>query len=253
MDVCKEVANSGAAVVMVIHQPTSKAFAMMDHLIFLKGGRTMYQGRADKLIDYVGERGFPVPESFNPAEWMVELSLDNEDETLENAGFFDRATFDLDQQQESGFPTNGGKFRRLSILDGLSSNERTSLGTEYMFLMKRELKGLIRNKAVTSARVGVVLFASLAHSVAFWNVGEDSLESEGSFLSHLNAVYFLTIAIMFIIILVLIDVEETQPLFLREFTSSYYRLVSYVMSTVTFEMILATILTSVRLAACIVC
>ena len=165
------------------------------------------------------------------------------------AGFFDRLTFNLDQQQKSIFPSSGGKFRRLSILDGLSSSERTSLGTEFVFLIKRELKSFMRNKAVTAARVGIVLFASLAHSVAFWNVGKDSLENVDSFSAHVNASLFLTMAILFVIIITLIDVRETLPLFLREYTSSYFRLVSYALSTLTFEVILSTILTTVRLNA----
>ena len=247
MDVCKEVANSGAAVVMVVHQPTSKAFAMMDHLIFLKGGRTMYQGRANKLVDYVAERGFPVPDSFNPAEWMVELSLDNDDATLEKAGFFDRGTFDLEEQQESTLRRSRGNFRRLSILDGLASDERTSIWSEYSLLTKREFQSVVRNKSVTMTRVQMVLFGAVAHAIAFWNIGESSFESEEAFTSHVNAVFFLSMSVMFVFFHVLIDITEMQPLFLREYTSSYFRLVSYALSTVTFEIMLAIVLMLVSL------
>ena len=114
-------------------------------------------------------------------------------------------------------------------------------------LMKRELLRLVRHR-VTKTRFVIILGAAILYSVAFWNIGEESLANDQSFASHLNAVIFLTRGPMFIMILFLIDIAETVPLFVREYTSSYFCLLSYALSTVTVEIMLLCLLSLVSSA-----
>lgn len=69
--VLKKVANSGASVLFTIHQPSSNIFASFDRLILLHKGRVMYQGPVSQIKSYFGDRGYPSPPDYNPADWIM--------------------------------------------------------------------------------------------------------------------------------------------------------------------------------------
>jgi energy-coupling factor transporter ATP-binding protein EcfA2 len=69
--VLKKVANAGASVLFTIHQPSSEIFNSFDRLILMNKGRVMFQGPVGDVPDYFGERGFPNPPNYNPADWVM--------------------------------------------------------------------------------------------------------------------------------------------------------------------------------------
>lgn len=69
--VLKKVAHAGASVLFTIHQPSSEIFASFDNLILLNLGRVMYQGPVDDVQGFFRRRGYPCPEKFNPADWIM--------------------------------------------------------------------------------------------------------------------------------------------------------------------------------------
>ena len=88
MSVCKRVAESGAAVVMVIHQPDSKSFSILDHLILVNDGQFMYSGSAGMVPDFFAEHGYKIPEYYNPAQWIVEVAATEDHCVLKEKGFY---------------------------------------------------------------------------------------------------------------------------------------------------------------------
>jgi ABC-type multidrug transport system ATPase subunit len=73
--VLKKVANAGATVLFTIHQPSSSLFASFDRLILLHKGRVMYQGPVEAVSSYFGDRGYPSPPHYNPADWIMVRTL----------------------------------------------------------------------------------------------------------------------------------------------------------------------------------
>jgi len=70
----KDMANTGVNVVAVLHQPKYEIFKLFDDLLLLgKGGMTVYQGPAESMSAYFGERGFPCPELENPADYYMDV------------------------------------------------------------------------------------------------------------------------------------------------------------------------------------
>jgi hypothetical protein len=69
--VLKKVANAGASVLFTIHQPSSEIFNSFDRLILMNKGRVMFQGPVGDVPDYFGQRGFPNPPNYNPADWVM--------------------------------------------------------------------------------------------------------------------------------------------------------------------------------------
>ena len=74
----RKLADSGQALLVTIHQPSSVLFELFDELVLLKsGGRVVYHGELGKdsrhLIDYFERNGAPkCPPRANPAEYQLE-------------------------------------------------------------------------------------------------------------------------------------------------------------------------------------
>jgi len=221
---------------MVVHQPTSDAFNLMDHVIFLRQGRAMYQGPGKNLANALAKTDFAIPDNYNPADWMMQVAFENTEEQLEKSGLFA-----LTEEEETATQRPSKQFRRLSVFDTLEKNERADYWTEYRMLVIRELRKIFLNSRITSVRLGVILFGAVVHAIAFAGIGEDSTDNVESFQSHVGALFFLSMAMMFVMMLSLIDVEETVPLFLREFLSSHYRMIPYMAATLTSEFIITII------------
>lgn len=67
----KKVAKAGTGVLFTIHQPSSLIFSTFDHLILLNSGQIMYQGSTEGVYSYFEQRGQPVPEHYNPSDWIM--------------------------------------------------------------------------------------------------------------------------------------------------------------------------------------
>jgi ABC-type multidrug transport system ATPase subunit len=73
VDVLKRIATVSAGVLIKIHQPPPTVVRKIDHLIMLLDGRLMYDGSANRnlLSEYFAEKGYPKPENFNIADWIM--------------------------------------------------------------------------------------------------------------------------------------------------------------------------------------
>lgn len=69
--VLKKVANAGATVMFTIHQPSSEVFFGFDQVILLNKGQVMYQGAVTEVAEYFTTRGYPCPQTYNPADWIM--------------------------------------------------------------------------------------------------------------------------------------------------------------------------------------
>jgi ABC-type multidrug transport system ATPase subunit len=66
-----KVAQGGNIVLFTIHQPSSEIFASFDRLILLHKGMLMYQGAIKDINADLQTHGFPIPQNYNPADWML--------------------------------------------------------------------------------------------------------------------------------------------------------------------------------------
>jgi ABC-type multidrug transport system ATPase subunit/ABC-type multidrug transport system permease subunit len=74
----KELAQRGRTIIMTIHQPRSEIWSLVDNLILLSKGNTIYSGTADASYQYFEQLGYKRPDFVNPAEFLVDLAaIDN--------------------------------------------------------------------------------------------------------------------------------------------------------------------------------
>ena len=72
MDVLKKIADAGATVIVTIHQPPPPIVRKIDNTLLMLGGRIMYDGpMGDVLEAKFTESGFPKPDDYNIADWML--------------------------------------------------------------------------------------------------------------------------------------------------------------------------------------
>ncbi|KAG8063803.1 hypothetical protein GUJ93_ZPchr0003g16970 [Zizania palustris] len=76
--VLQGIAQSGSVVTMSIHQPSYRIISLLDRLLFLSGGRTVYYGPPAGLPLFFSEFGHPIPDGLNPAEFALDHILELE-------------------------------------------------------------------------------------------------------------------------------------------------------------------------------
>lgn len=73
MECIKSLADHGRMVITVIHQPRSSIFGLFDQLLLLADGNDIYFGDAANAVGYFDKAGYPCPESFNPADFFLDV------------------------------------------------------------------------------------------------------------------------------------------------------------------------------------
>ncbi|XP_074329259.1 ABC transporter G family member 31-like isoform X2 [Apium graveolens] len=89
MRTVRNTVDTGRTVVCTIHQPSIEIFEAFDELLLMKrGGRVIYGGKlgekSQTMINYFqGMKGIsPIPDGYNPATWMLEVSTPAAEERL---------------------------------------------------------------------------------------------------------------------------------------------------------------------------
>ncbi|XP_062215998.1 ABC transporter G family member 5-like [Phragmites australis] len=71
--VLQRIAQSGSVVVMSIHQPSYRILGLLDRLLFLSRGQTVYYGPPSALPSFFLDFGKPIPDNENPTEFALDL------------------------------------------------------------------------------------------------------------------------------------------------------------------------------------
>jgi len=77
--VLQRIAQSGSIVIMSIHQPSYRLLTLLDRLIFLSHGQTVYAGSPGSLPEFFAEFGHPIPENENRTEFALDYIGDLEE------------------------------------------------------------------------------------------------------------------------------------------------------------------------------
>ena len=67
--------NYKRTVVFTIHQPRSNIVTLIDQIVLLAHGRTIYSGPQSEAQHYFKQIGYPCPPGFNIADYMIDLTM----------------------------------------------------------------------------------------------------------------------------------------------------------------------------------
>ncbi|KAM1702389.1 hypothetical protein COP2_028203 [Malus domestica] len=76
--VLQRITQSGSIVVMSVHQPSYQILELLDRLLFLTRGQTVYNGSPANLPSYFAEFKYPIPKSENLTEFALDVILELE-------------------------------------------------------------------------------------------------------------------------------------------------------------------------------
>lgn len=196
----------------------------------------MYQGPVRDVPSVFENCGFPLAQHFNPADWIMKVALTNSVEDLEARGFFPKDSRNL-----------GDSFKRESKNDplqltarattGKAINEKAGIVAQTAILFNREIKNLRRATHVIKTRTGMTLMISLAIGCIFYQVASETFDTFIKVQSTFGALLMCLMANVFsTAIPSLTAFPEERPVFLREYSTNHYSVVSYFLSRLTMEL-----------------
>jgi ABC-type multidrug transport system ATPase subunit len=82
----KNLSDSGeCTVVCTIHQPQPKIFNLFDNLILMKKGSIVYQGAAQKSVNFLIQLGLPLPPNESLADYLLDVITPGKDDEIVDA------------------------------------------------------------------------------------------------------------------------------------------------------------------------
>lgn len=237
----RKLADSGQALLVTIHQPSSVLFEHFDELILLKsGGRVVYHGELGKdsrhLIDYFEKNGaHKCPPRANPAEYMLEaIGAGNPDYHGQDWG--DVWAASPERERESQEIQSMIADRRIVSDNAQLVDDREfamPLGTQVKAVVLRSFKAYWRTPEYVTGKVMLHIITGLFNTFTFYHVGNSQID----FQSRLFSV-FMTLTISPPLI------QQLQPRYLnfrniyqnRESNSKIYSWVAFTTGAVLVEL-----------------
>ncbi|KAM0897417.1 hypothetical protein ACQ4PT_022585 [Festuca glaucescens] len=251
--VLQRIARSGSVVIMSIHQPSYRILGLLDRVLFLSSGRTVYYGPPAALPLFFSELGQPIPEGENPAEFALDhiRELDGTDAGIEEVVKLNKLWQDkalphavsaasrepfLSLKETIILSIAGGK---LVSGSGSGSSATSQVATyanpwwvELSVLTRRGFTNSRRTPELVLMRLGAVVVTAFILATIFWQLDSTpkGVKERYSFFAIAMATMFFTSADALPVFLI------ERHIFFRETAHNAYRRSSYVLSNaiVTF-------------------
>ncbi|KAJ3066293.1 hypothetical protein HDU98_010397 [Podochytrium sp. JEL0797] len=216
LETLKDLATTrGIVVLMTIHQPRTEILELFDKIILLSMGKTLFFGPTDAALEHFENMGFPLPAKTNPSDF-----------------FMDIITMDLRTPEK--------KERSLAIIEKFANaydgNEPyepvehlpvdskyvwpLSWHEEFLVLLGRNMKDVLRNKGVIGATIGQAVFLVILIGFVFFRLDND----QAGVQSRVGFLFFIIINQTFGVVMPAIGVFPTvRTIFKRERAAGCYR------------------------------
>ncbi|KAF8049471.1 hypothetical protein N665_2204s0001 [Sinapis alba] len=247
VQVLKRIARSGSMVIMSIHQPSARIIDLLDRLIILSHGKSVFSGSPTSLPQFLSEFGHPVPEKGNITEFALDIVRELEGSTQ---GTKELVEFNekWQQNQSPRATPMTTPYKALSLkesivtsvsrgklVSGSTSSNPISMETvsyantplvETYILSKRYLKNWSRTPELIRARLATVLVTGLILATIYWRLDNTprGAQERMAFFSFSISTMFYTCADNLPVFI------HERYIFLRETTHNAYRTYSYVIS-----------------------
>jgi len=233
VDLLHKIADAGSSVLFTIHQPSSEVFNGFDRVVLLKEGRVMYQGSTGDVSSYFADRSHPMPDNFNPSDWIMTIAQQNTTDELEGFGYFPK------DEREDRASIVKGKSLRLSVLDSEESGfdgRKVSFGTQLSMLFKRELLNMKRDTTALVARIGLTIFLNVLFGLIFLRAADKDKTDMSNVQSTLGCYILVVLNTMFGSAQpALFAIPAERPVFLREYSTNHYSAGAYFISKMSVE------------------
>ncbi|KAG5607751.1 hypothetical protein H5410_029243 [Solanum commersonii] len=248
--VLQRIAQSGSIVIMSIHQPSYRILGLLDRMLFLSRGQTVYSGSPMNLPHFFADFGHPIPDSENRTEFALDLirelegspggtkSLVEFNKTWEN-------TKRSNENPEIQTPTHGlslkeaisASISRGKLVSGTTSDIHTSPASmvptyanpfwiEMLVLSKRSFTNSWRVPELFGIRLGAIVVTGFILATMFWQLDDSpkGVQERLGFFAFAMSTTFYTCADALPVFL------QERYIFMRETAYNAYRRSSYCLS-----------------------
>ncbi|KAM0908247.1 hypothetical protein ACQ4PT_015591 [Festuca glaucescens] len=241
--VLRRIAESGSIVITSIHQPSQRILGLLDRLILLSGGRTVFSGAPSALPPYFAEFGFPVPDDENRAEFALDLIRELESSPtgtkplvdfhrtwkLMHAASPDAAAWAPTMSLKEAISASVSRGKLVSGADVAAGEMRTYANpfwVEMKVLTQRSAINTRRMPELFLIRLGAVVVTGVILATVFFRLDQSpkGAQERLGFFAFAMSTMFYTCADALPVFL------QERYVFLRETAYGAYRHVSYVLS-----------------------
>ena len=171
--------------------------------------------------------------------------------TLNEQGFFPEDHRDMGEAfaPEDGKDALGITITKRSKLSTTTDASPPGMLVQTRLLFNREIMNLRRDVTALGARFGLTIFLGTLIGIIFLNVGSSDSSVPSNLQSHFGGLIMVALMSMFGTAQpALLSFPEERPVFLREYSTNHYSVVSYFVSRLTMEATItgAQILVQVR-------
>ncbi|PKI62162.1 hypothetical protein CRG98_017535 [Punica granatum] len=250
--VLQRIAQSGSIVIMSIHQPSYRILSLLDRMIFLSRGQTVYNGSPASLPRFFAEFGHPIPENENKTEFALDLIRE-----LEETSGGTKSLVEFNKSWQRSRNLIQGKNRvharrgmpKLSLRDAISAsiakgklvsgattgdpNLSSSVPTfanplwmEMLVISRRSLTNSRRMPELFGTRFGAVLVTAIIFATIFRNLDDSprGVQERIGFLALAMSTTF------YICAEAMPNFLQDRYIFMRETAYNAYRRSSYVLA-----------------------
>lgn len=244
--VLQRIAQSGSIVVMTVHQPSYRILGLLDRLLFLSRGQTVYSGPPAGLPVFFSEFGHPIPENENRTEFALDLirELEGSPGGTKSLVEFNKSWKSTKQGTGNSEPGRNGLSLKEAISASISRGKLVSGATndvspasmvptfanpmwiEMAVLSKRSVTNSRRMPELFGIRLGAVLVTGFILATMFWQLDNSpkGVQERLGFFAFAMSTTFYTCADALPVFL------QERYIFMRETAYNAYRRSSYVLS-----------------------
>jgi hypothetical protein len=159
---------------------------------------------------------------------------------LESAGFFPKDERPMEDafrgDEMEGKDALGNTIARASVVGNIDERHVTQM-TEFIWLMRREIIAMKRDKMFLAARFMQATFMSLLIGVIFLKVGDRDPDDGAVVVQSIfgGMVMALFMCVMGTALPTLLIFPQERPVFLREYSTNHYSVLAYFMSRFAIE------------------
>ncbi|KAJ0243441.1 ABC transporter G family member 6 [Hirschfeldia incana] len=244
--VLKRIAQSGSMVIMTLHQPSYRLLRLLDRLLFLSRGQTVFSGSPAMLPSFFAEFGHPIPQRENRTEFALDLIRELEGSA---GGTRSLVEFNKEFRARKAEPrTQTGLSLKEAISASISKGKLVSGATttngsgsspvstiptfanpfwvELLVLAKRSMTNYRRQPELFGIRLGAVLVTGFILATMFWQLDNSpkGVQERLGFFAFAMSTTFYTCADALPVFL------QERFIFMRETAYNAYRRSSYVLS-----------------------
>ncbi|KAG0454350.1 hypothetical protein HPP92_025654 [Vanilla planifolia] len=241
-------ADGRRAVVVTIHQPSSRLYHMFDKVILLSEGCPIYHGSAADAIAYFAALGFSTPTAVNPAELLLDLANgiapDSKHGTEFNFGDGGGERREVREQLLSAYDRNIAarlkaelyntdnklcSFNREARINGRRTEASIEQWSNTWFeqfyvLLRRSLKER-RHEAFNKLRIFQVLSVATLGGLLWWQTPPTHLQDRTALIFFFSVFWG-----FFPLYNAVFTFPQERPMLRKERASGMYRLSSYFMA-----------------------